>query len=215
MKRRGVRSPWAYLPPALATWAGAYAAGVHPTLAGVALGLMTPARSSPGDAPDRASPLERLEHAFQPWVSFGIMPLFALANAGVALGDVSLDGPAGRVFAGVALGLALGKPVGVVGFSWIAVRLRAAHLPDGMSWRGMLVLGLVAGTGFTMSLFMTALALEPGSATGAARLAILAASAVAGIAGMAVGRLVLKGPARPGSRRGQPIGFDSARDTTA
>jgi Na+:H+ antiporter, NhaA family len=192
MKSLRVRSPWAYLPPALATWAGAYAMGVHPTLAGVAVGLMTPVRSGPRDAPDRDSPLEGLEHAFQPWVSFGIMPLFALANAGVALSGVTLGGPPGRVFAGVALGLVLGKPIGVIGFSWIAVRLRAAHLPRGVSWLDMLVLGLIAGTGFTMSLFMTALALEPGPSTEAARLAILAASAIAGIAGIAVGRLVLR-----------------------
>lgn len=192
MKSLRVRSPWAYLPPALATWAGAHAMGVHPTLAGVAIGLMTPIRSGPGDAPDRDSPLERLEHALQPWVSFGIMPLFALANAGVALGGLTLGGTPGRVFAGVALGLMLGKPIGVIGFSWIAVRLRAAHLPPGVSWLDMLVLGLIAGTGFTMSLFMTALALPSGPATEAARLAILAASAIAGIAGIAVGRLGLK-----------------------
>ena len=160
MKSLRVRSSWAYLPPALATWAGAYAMGVHPTLAGVAVGLMTPVGSSRGDAPDGDSPLERLEHAFQPWVSFGVMPIFALANAGVALGGVTLGGPPGRVFAGVALGLVLGKPIGVIGFSWIAVRLRAAHLPPGVSWLHMLVLGLIAGTGFTMSLFMTSLALS-------------------------------------------------------
>jgi NhaA family Na+:H+ antiporter len=192
MKRWGVRSPWAYLPPAVTVWIGAQAGGVHPTLAGVALGLMTPARSRSGDGPGRESPLERLEHAFQPWVANGIMPLFALANAGVSLGDVTLDGEAGRVFTGVSLGLLLGKPIGVVGLSWIAVRLRAAHLPDGVSWPDMLVLGLIAGTGFTMSLFMTAMALPPGNATSAARLAILAASTVAGIAGVVVGRLVSK-----------------------
>ncbi len=189
MKRLGARSPWAYLPPAIGAWAGAYAAGVHPTLAGVAIGLMTPARPQRGDAADSGSPLERLEHAFQPWVANGIMPVFALANAGVSLVDVTLGGPAGRVFAGVALGLVLGKPIGIVAFSWIAVRLRAAGLPDEASWLDMLVLGLIAGTGFTMSLFMTALALPVGKATNAARLAILAASAVAGIAGVIVGRL--------------------------
>jgi NhaA family Na+:H+ antiporter len=192
MKHLGVRASWAYLPAAITTWAGAYAAGVHPTLAGVAIGLMTPVRARANVALDHTLPLERLEHAFQPWVANGIMPLFALANAGVSLGDVTLEGPGGQVFAGVALGLVLGKPIGVVGFSWIAVRLRAAHLPNGVSWLDMIVLGLIAGTGFTMSLFMTALALPPGSATSAARLAILAASAVAGIAGVVVGRLVSK-----------------------
>jgi len=195
MKRLHVRSPWAYVPAAILTWASAYGAGVNPTLAGVAIGLMTPARAMPGDAPDRGSPLERLEHGFHPWVANGIMPLFALANAGVSLGDVTFSGAAGRVFAGVALGLVLGKPIGVVALSWMAVRLRAAHLPAGMSWPDMLVVGLIAGTGFTMSLFMTGLALSTDSLTSAARLAILCASAVAGIAGIVVGRLVLRRPA--------------------
>ena len=194
MKLLGARAPWAYVPPAILTWAGAYAGGVHPALAGVAVGLMTP-----------APPLERLEHALAPWVNLGIMPLFALANAGVGLAAIELR-ETGRVFLGVALGLVLGKPIGVVGLGWIAVRLRLARLPDGTSWSGMLVLGVIAGTGFTMSLFMTSLALSPGSALATARLGILAASAVAALAGLIAGRLLLPRPA-------QPIDFESTRET--
>jgi NhaA family Na+:H+ antiporter len=209
LQRLRVRSPWAYVPSALITWAGAYAAGVHPTLAGVALGLMTPVRArGPGHEPaEPAATIERVERTLHPVVAFGIVPLFALANAGVALGGIDRDAGAGRVFAGVALGLALGKPIGVVAFSWLAVRLRAARLPAGTSWAGMLVLGLVAGTGFTMSLFMITLALDPGPATEMARLAVLAASAVAALAGLLVGRLVLPLPR-------QEIVRDSALETT-
>ncbi len=195
-----VQSPWAYVPAAVVTWIGAYAAGVHPTLAGVAVGLMTP-----------ASPAERLEHAFQPWVAFAIMPLFALGNAGVGLGQIHFAGETTRVFLGVALGLLLGKPIGVIGLAWIAVRLRLARLPEGndgaTSWTGMLVLGMVAGTGFTMSLFMTSVALDPGPITGVARLAVLAASAAAACAGVVVGRIALPPPQR--------IGLESARETTS
>ena len=195
LKRLGARSPWAYLPPAIVTWAGAYVGGVHPALAGVAVGLMTP-----------AEPLGRLEPALQPAVNLVIMPIFALANAGVALGAIDLHtGDGARLFLGVTLGLVLGKPIGIFGLAWLAVRLRLARLPDGTSWSGVLVLGVIAGTGFTMSLFMSALALDPGPSLATARLAILAASGVAALAGIAVGRLTL--PA-------QRIGFASARDTT-
>ncbi len=195
LKRLGARSPWAYLPPAIVTWAGAYVGGVHPALAGVAVGLMTP-----------AGPLGRLEPALQPAVNLVIMPIFALANAGVALGAIDLHtGDGARLFLGVTLGLVLGKPIGIFGLAWLAVRLRLARLPDGTSWSGVLVVGVIAGTGFTMSLFMSALALDPGPSLATARLAILAASGVAALAGIAVGRLTL--PA-------QRIGFASARDTT-
>jgi NhaA family Na+:H+ antiporter len=196
MKSHGVRAPWAYVAPAVLTWAGTYGGGVHPALAGVAVGLMTP-----------EPPLERIEHALQPWVNRGIMPIFALANAGVALAAIDVRaGETARVLLGVTLGLVLGKPLGIVGLSWLAVRLRLARLPDGTSWSGVLVLGVIAGTGFTMSLFMTSLALPPGPALAAARLAILAGSAVAATAGIAAGLLLLP--------RAQRSGLHSARDTT-
>src|SRR6185503_11693333 len=102
--------PLAYVLPGVVVWGGMYRAGVHPTLAGVLLGLLTPVHSVGG-----ASVVGKLQHALHGWVSFGIMPLFALANAGVTLDTASLGGASARVFAGIALGLVLGKPLGVVG----------------------------------------------------------------------------------------------------
>ena len=185
MQKLGVRLAWAYVPPALVTWAGVYASGVHPTIAGVVLGLLTPVRTwfGPERFANRAreaveavgannvdhdgaalssalarlnvarrepvSPVDRLRTTLHGWVAFGIMPVFALANAGVPLGEVHLGGGAGRAMLGVLVGLAVGKPIGVIAFSWLAVRVRAAALPAGVRWSSMLVVGLVAGIGFT------------------------------------------------------------------
>jgi NhaA family Na+:H+ antiporter len=227
MQKLGVRSPWAYVAPALLVWAGTYATGVHPTIAGVVLGLLTPVRAwfgadgfldrasaaveavrsaqQSGDGHaihsplselslarrEALSPVETLQHAFHRWVAFGIMPLFALANAGVPFGAVQLDGGGGRILLGVALGLVVGKPVGVMGLSWLAVRLRAAALPAGVGWSGILVVSLVAGIGFTMALFIASLAFQPGPRIEAAKLGVLAASAVAALIGAAAGRFLL------------------------
>jgi NhaA family Na+:H+ antiporter len=227
MRKLGVRSPWAYLPAALVVWGGTYATGIHPTIAGVVLGLLTPVRAwfgperfadhahaaveavrsahETGDghaihAPlsdlalarrEALSPVERLQHALHGWVAFAIMPLFALANAGVPLGGVHLEDGGGRILLGVALGLALGKPIGVLGLSWLAVRVRAAALPAGMGWSGVLVVALVAGIGFTMALFIASLAFPPGPHVEAAKLGVLSASAVAAVIGGVVGRLLL------------------------
>lgn len=226
MQKVGVRSPWAYVVPATVIWAGAYAAGVHPTLAGVVVGLMTPirawygrgrfldvaennvtalrAKSDPDDhdllphldALDAArreavSPVERLQHALHGWVAFGIMPLFALANAGVPLGAATFEGDGLRVFLGVTFGLVLGKVVGVVGASWLARRLGLTALPLGVGWKQVAVVGLCAGIGFTMALFIAQLAFPPGPLLETAKLGILCASAIAGILAFIVGRKTL------------------------
>jgi NhaA family Na+:H+ antiporter len=192
LQKFGVRSAWAYVPPALVTWAGTYLAGVHPTIAGVLLGLLTPVR--PWVGREVVAPVDRLEHALHGWVAFGIMPLFALANAGVSLGSVRLDGPGARVLLGVMLGLVLGKPIGVMLFSWVAVRVRAAALPAGVSWSGVFVVALVAGIGFTMALFIASLAFASGPLIGFAKLGILGASTIAAIGGLVAGRLILTRP---------------------
>ena len=140
---------------------------------------------------ETTSPVERLQHALHPWVAFVIMPLFALANAGVPLGEARLDPEGQRVLAGVVLGLVLGKPVGVLGLSWLAVRLRLAALPAGVAWREVLVVGLVAGIGFTMALFIAGLAFPAGALIEVAKLGILCASALAAVVGLALGRLLL------------------------
>jgi NhaA family Na+:H+ antiporter len=226
MKMLGVRHPWAYVPPAIVAWAGAYAAGIHPTLAGVAVGLMTPARAWFGrkrfieqadasvtaarddeDEDERAllphldhlnkarreavSPVERIQHALHGWVAFGAMPLFALANAGVSLGDAELSGDSLLVFLGVGAGLVLGKPVGILAFSWLAIRLGMAALPRGVTWPQVGVVGIVAGIGFTMSIFIAALAFPPGTNLETAKVGILIGSGVAAVLALGLGRIVL------------------------
>jgi NhaA family Na+:H+ antiporter len=182
LRATGVRSPWAYVGPGVALWGAAYAAGVHPTLAGVLLGLLTPPR------PQAAA----LERALGGVVAFGIMPLFALANAGVHLGGLTFAGAPLRVFLGAALGLVVGKPLGILAGSWLGVRLGLAALPAEVTWPEVAVVGLAGGIGFTMALFIAALAFPGGALLETAKLAVLAASATAGSLAFAVGRLVLR-----------------------
>jgi NhaA family Na+:H+ antiporter len=183
-------------------WLGFLKSGVHPTVAGVLFGLLTPAhplfrrrmlldvvgdlygrlRGHGGDDPgptEVESPLERLETSLHPWVAFAVMPLFALANAGVHIEPPALLTP---VALAVAAGLVLGKPLGIVGFSWLAVRLGMARLPDGINWRVLAGAGCLAGIGFTMSVFIASLALE-GELLYEAKIGILAASAVSAVLG--------------------------------
>jgi Na+:H+ antiporter, NhaA family len=226
-QKLGVRLPWAYLFPGLVVWAGTYVAGVHPTIAGVVIGLLTPvqpwlgprefadhaaaaveairtddvgaderqlvARLAELDTPLReaVSPVERLQHALHGWVAFVIMPLFALANAGVPLGKAGLGGGGQAVFLGVLVGLVLGKPIGVLGFSWLAVRTGVAALPTGVGWRDVFVVGMVAGIGFTMALFIATLAFPAGPGLEVAKLGILGASAAAAVLGLLAGRALL------------------------
>jgi NhaA family Na+:H+ antiporter len=240
----GVRSPWAYVAPAIVVWAGAYAGGVHPTLAGVLIGLLTPVKAWFGlerffaevrqglnatrsaredhellphlDAMARAraevlAPVVRLQHALHGWVAYGIMPLFALANAGVPLGSASLSGDGLAVFAGVTVGLLLGKLLGIFSFSWLSVRLGLAALPTGVSWGGVAVVGLVGGIGFTMALFIADLALPEGAMLETAKLAILCASLAAALLAIAIGRLVLPVRAASGGARDED---EAERSTT-
>lgn len=230
MQALGVRSAWAYVPPGAVLWAGAYAAGIHPTLAGVVIGLITPVRAwfGPKAFADRAhasvaavreqdgaderavlghlddlkfarreavSPVERIQHALHGWVAFGAMPLFALANAGVALGDASFQGDSLLVFLGVGIGLVLGKPLGIVGFSWLAERVGLAALPRGISWAQVGLVGVVAGIGFTMSIFIAQLAFPAGAHLETAKVGILIGSGSAALLGYALGRLIL--PSKP------------------
>lgn len=228
MQRLGVRSKWVYVAPAVVVWAGIYAAGVHPTIAGVLLGLMTPVRAWLGPAGftddvqqeldriaraergglsshelagtlnrvdlarrEALSPAESLIEKLHPWVAFGIMPIFALANAGVSLGGGSFDTTAWTVAMAVGIGLVVGKPVGVVVASWLALRLRIASLPAGLSLRHVLVLGVVAGVGFTMALFIAQLAFADADLLSAAKVGVLAASGVAAVLGLVLARLIL------------------------
>ena len=142
-------------------------------------------------ATDTASPLERIEGRLNLWVSFGIVPLFALVNAGVRLDAAVLDA---RVTVGVVLGLVLGKTVGVLGGAWIAVRLGVGRLPGSVTWRHMLGLAATAGIGFTVALFVTGLSFTDQTLTSSAKIGILLASTVAGVAGFVLLRSL---PPRP------------------
>ncbi|MEJ2186262.1 MAG: Na+/H+ antiporter NhaA, partial [Gemmatimonadota bacterium] len=135
------------------------------------------------------SPLLAVEHALVPWVAYGVMPLFAFANAGVTFTPEMTSALASPVVAGVGLGLLLGKPLGIGALAWLAVRLGLARLPEGVTGRQLTGVGLLSGVGFTMSLFIGELAFGGTPALELAKVAVLAASLVAGVAGW----LVLRG----------------------
>ncbi len=136
-------------------------------------------------AGEARSPLEHMEEALHPWTAYAILPLFALANAGVVLGDVgaALDHP---VTLAVALGLMLGNPIGIVGCTWLAARSGVAELPDGVSWRHVLGMSSLAGVGFTMSIFIATLAFGPGPLLDNAKVGILLGSVVSGVLGYVI-----------------------------
>ncbi len=148
------------------------------------------------------TPLQRMEHALHPWVTFAIMPVFALANAGVALGGGGLGEP---VSLGIILGLVVGKPLGVTLFAWLAVRAGLAAKPEGVTWRHIHGAGWLGGIGFTMSLFITGLAFAGTPFEDTAKLAILSASLIAGVAGFTLLRGTHAPPARP------PVSADGRR----
>ena len=225
--RIGIRSIPVYVIVGAAIWLAFVKSGIHPTVAGVVLGLLTPAnpwfaehslvkvaegiadrlRKDHGSeemdhheeaaqlvadtARETVSPLDRLETALHPWVAFGIMPLFALANAGV---KVELSAVADPIAMAVALALLVGKPVGIVAFSWMAVRAGIAQLPTGVNWRILLGAGCLAGIGFTMSLFIAGLGLE-GDQLRAAKIGTLLGSALSAILGLMI--LLWMLPSRP------------------
>jgi NhaA family Na+:H+ antiporter len=167
-----------------------FQSGVHATIAGVLLGLLTPVR------PVGDSVAEHLEHQLHPVSSFVIIPIFALANAGVEIRSDALDGAgAGRLVAGVAVGLVAGKLLGIVGATWLAVRTGLGRLPDDADWSKVAGIAAVAGIGFTVSLFVAGLAYDDPSLEAAAKIGILGGSLVAALIG--TGLLLLAGPKSP------------------
>jgi NhaA family Na+:H+ antiporter len=145
---------------------------------------------------EAVSPVERLIHGLHPWVAFVVMPIFALANAGVVLGGADFSGDYLWLFAGIVAGLALGKPLGISVASLGASRLGIAARSAEMTRRGVLLVGLVGGIGFTMSLFIAQLAFPPGPLLDTAKLAILVGSGVAILVGLVFGLLVNRNSAR-------------------
>ncbi|MBX3286367.1 MAG: Na+/H+ antiporter NhaA [Actinobacteria bacterium] len=215
IQRAGVRSIAPYVVLAAVTWLATYESGVHATIAGVVLGLVTPARAPRGpaelqtvlreqldgealadDREDEAdetaylevvtvategvSPLGRLEHALHPWTAFVVLPVFALANAGVSLsGGLDLSS---SLTLGIVGGLVLGKPIGIALAAVLAIRFGGASLPSHAGWLELVGVGCLAGIGFTVSLFVSGLAFE-GELVDHAKIAVLAASMVAGLLG--------------------------------
>jgi NhaA family Na+:H+ antiporter len=219
--RLGVRSSSFYTLLGILVWLAFLKSGVHTTIAGVLLGLLTPARTYlskgtfgqllewarqvlEGDwekephrvekvrrlqwaARETISPLEYLEQTLHPWVGFAIMPIFALANAGV---PIQLDALGAPVSMAVMLGLLIGKPVGIVLLSWLAVRAGLAKLPDGVGWKAFVGAGCLAGIGFTMALFIAGLALT-GPLLYTAKIGILSGSVLSAAVGMVLLLLTL------------------------
>jgi NhaA family Na+:H+ antiporter len=226
-QRMGLSRMALYILPGAIIWYGLLKTGVHPTLAGVLLGLMSPVRSMPmaerpldiiqrnfhdlldrfsSKDPDQSvakplkellqaqremlSPVQRIQMTLHPWVAFCIMPLFALANAGVSFAGADLDNALSQhVFIAVVLALVVGKPVGVILASYLLVKLKLCELPTGVTWPGIVLVGLLAGIGFTMSIFIASLAFNDNALLAAAKLSVLCASAAAALVGLTWGVL--------------------------
>jgi len=195
---RGVTSLWPYLLFGALLWGLVLQSGVHATLAGVALAIMIPIRPAP-DAPDEADgPLYRLEHGLQPWVAFLVVPLFGFANAGVSFAGMTVSALAAPIPLGIALGLFLGKQIGVFGFAWATIRLRLAYLPAQATWPQLYGVAILCGIGFTMSLFIGLLAFPASEALqDQVKIGVLAGSVASAVVGAI---LLLAAPPRTSSR---------------
>ena len=216
MNRLGVRNVWIYVLVGIVVWLGTLKSGVHPTIAGVALGLMTPAMPWLGGpkflgflghtnetlnkeettmaraevmvadlafaSREAVSPLSRIERGLHPWSAFAIMPVFALANAGVPIAVESIGAP---VSIAVAAGLFVGKSVGIFGASWLTVKLGWASRPAGVTWPILLGASFLGGIGFTMALFIASLGLS-GDDLVAAKIGVIIGSFCSAVAGMLI-----------------------------
>ena len=187
LNRFGVRRLAVYLPFAAVLWYFVFLSGVHATVAGVAAAMMIPITRSPGAPDDAQSPLHRLEHALHPWSAFLIVPLFGFANAGVSLHGISPAILLAPLPLGIAAGLFLGKQLGILGSVWIAHKTGFAAKPGWSSWPQIYGVSLLAGIGFTMSLFIGGLAF-PGNEALAdeVKIGVLAGSVLSAVAGYLV-----------------------------
>lgn len=186
---RGVQRPSAYLVTGLIIWVCVLKSGVHATLAGVVVALFIPLN---GSNDGEEAPLKRIEHGLAPWVAFGVMPIFAFANAGVALYSLSLSDLFGGISLGIAAGLFLGKQLGIMGFTWASVKLGVSKLPDGVDWLQIYGVSVLAGIGFTMSLFIGTLAFSAPEHAAAVRVGVLAGSTASAVLGYLILRYALR-----------------------
>ncbi|MER7079068.1 sodium/proton antiporter, NhaA family (TC 2.A.33.1.1) [Saccharopolyspora kobensis] len=183
LQRKRVTSPFIYVPLAVAVWVAVHTSGIHATIAGVALGLLTRVRRDPEE---EASPSERLEHRLQPWSAGLVVPVFAFFAAGVPVdGDALTAIGEDRVAIAVIIGLVVGKLIGIFGSSFLAVKLGIGAKPDSVRWSDMAALAMLGGVGFTVSLLIADLSLE-GAAAERAKAAVLIASAIASLVAAAI-----------------------------
>ncbi|HGO5823626.1 TPA: Na+/H+ antiporter NhaA [Mannheimia haemolytica] len=188
LNRFKVSSLCAYLVIGLVLWTSVLKSGVHATLAGVIIGFCVPLKGKNGERP-----AEDLEHILAPWCSYMILPLFAFANAGVYLLEMGMEQLSSPLPLGIALGLIIGKTLGVFGFSYLAVLFRIASLPQGVNFKQIFAIAVLCGIGFTMSMFLASLAFDVSEAgesvTALARLGILLGSVASAILGYVLLRL--------------------------
>jgi Na+:H+ antiporter, NhaA family len=198
----GVTRVAPYVLAGIFIWVCVLKSGVHATLAGVVVALAVPLY---GADENGASPLERLEHNLAPWVLFGVMPLFAFANAGVSLSGMSFGSLFEPIPLGVALGLFVGKAAGIFGAVWAAVRWQIASKPEGATWEQVLGVAMLGGIGFTMSLFIGMLAFPDPNYAAPLRLGVLVGSLLSAVGGYLLLRFGL-----PGQRADAPVSKQAA-----
>jgi NhaA family Na+:H+ antiporter len=186
MNRRGVKALAPYLIGFALLWFAVLLSGVHATIAGVVAALTIPVTKSPGAPDDAQSPLHRLEHGLHPWVAFGIVPLFGFANAGVSLAGFSVATLGQPLVLAILLGLFVGKQLGIFGSIALAVKLGIAQQPRGANWWQVYGMALVAGIGFTMSLFIGGLAFADPAVQDQVKIGVLAGSLLSALLGFAV-----------------------------
>ena len=180
-----------YLVLGIILWVAMLKSGIHATLAGVVIAMAIPMERAGGFA-------EQLEKDLKPWVNYMIMPIFAFANAGVSLAGFGLATILAPVSLGIALGLVIGKPLGILGLLWVAQRLRLITIPPVLTWPLLSTLAMLAGIGFTMSLFIGGLAFEGDENTSAVRIGVLMGSLIAGLAALTI-TLFSRSPAHEAS----------------
>ncbi len=176
--RLGIKNLFFYILPGIVMWYFIHHSGIHATIAGVLTAITLPTNDT-----ETESPLEKLEHFLTMPVNFIIMPIFAIANTNITFESGMVEGIAGNLGVGIILGLFLGKPIGILLMSWLSVKLDLASLPDNTNWSHVIGLGLLAGIGFTMSIFIALLSFDQVALQNEAKFAILIASVLSGICG--------------------------------
>ena len=192
LNRMGIQRIAPYIIIGVIMWVFVLKSGVHATLAGVLIALTIPLKEKNGDK----ALLYKVEHALHPWVAYMILPIFAFANAGVSLTGLSVSDLTQPLTFGIAAGLFLGKQIGVVAATWIAVKSGIAKLPEGINWLHLYGVACLTGIGFTMSLFVGSLAFGADDAMNAVRLGVIFGSVLSGILGFVVLRSMAPKPVK-------------------